>query len=208
MLENSNKIRKKDYFLISIIGFFTGLFFLPVLNNVKLPFLELNFGNAVLVILAVMIFANLALAIFSLIARIIPVFLQLAKFAAVGALNTLLDLGVLNGLIFLSGIAAGSWYSAFKGTSFIIANINSYFWNKYWTFGSSEKANIKEFGQFFIVSLIGLGINIAIASLVVNVIGPQGGISPERWANVGALAATIVSLFWNFIGYKLIVFKK
>ncbi len=208
MIENLNKISKKDYFLVSIIGFFTGLFFLPVLNNVKFSFLKLNFGNTLLIILGIMVFANLALALFSLIGRRIPIFLQMAKFAAVGALNTLLDLGVLNGLIFLSGIALGWWYSLFKGISFIIANVNSYFWNKHWTFGSSEKANIKEFSQFFVVSLIGLGINIGIASLIVNVVGPQGGISPERWANVGALSATVVSLFWNFIGYKVFVFKK
>ncbi|MBN2197784.1 GtrA family protein [Candidatus Wolfebacteria bacterium] len=201
-------INKKDYLLISIIGFFTGLFFLPVLNNINFSFLKINLGIGLLIILIITIFADLALFIFSLIARKIPIFLQLAKFAAVGALNTFLDLGVLNGLILLSGIAAGLWFSVFKAISFILANINSYFWNKHWTFGSSQKANIKEFGQFLIVSLIGLGINIGIASFIVNIIGPFKNFSPELWANIGALFATIASLFWNFIGYKLIVFKK
>lgn len=200
-------IAKKDYFAVSIIGFLFGLLLLPVLNNVKFSFFAVNFKSGFLIIIVFIVFANLALWFASLLSRFIPIFLQVAKFAAVGGLNTLLDLGVLNVLIFMSGVAAGYWYPVFKGISFVIANINSYFWNKYWTFGASEKINIKEFSQFLIVSVIGFGINVGIASLLVNFIGSPENISPEQWANIGALSATIISLIWNFIGYKFIVFK-
>jgi putative flippase GtrA len=201
-------ITRKDCLLVSIIGFFFGLLLLPVLNNIKLPFVEITFSNAFLIVVGFVIFANFALWLISLLSRLFPVLLQIAKFVAVGGLNTLLDLGILNTLIFLSGIAAGWWYSIFKGISFIVAVINSYFWNKYWTFGASGTASIKEFSQFFVVSLIGFGINIGLASFVVNVMGSPEGISPERWANIGAISATIASLIWNFVGYKFIVFKK
>jgi len=207
-------ITKKDYFLVSTIGFFFGLLLLPVLNNIKFPFAEITFSNAFLIVAGFVIFANFALWITSLLSRLFPVLLQIAKFVAVGGLNTLLDLGILNILIFISGIASGYWYSIFKSISFIVAVINSYFWNKYWTFGGSKTVSVKEFSQFFVVSLIGFGINIGLASFVVNVInpisliGPIGLITPERWANIGALAATIISLVWNFVGYKFIVFKK
>jgi putative flippase GtrA len=201
-------ITKKDYFAISIIGFLFGLLLLPVLNNIKLPFFAVNFKSAFLIIIGFIIFANLALWFAFLLSRFIPIFLQVAKFAAVGGLNTLLDLGVLNVLILISGVAAGYWYPVFKGISFVVANINSYFWNKHWTFGVSDSANIKEFSQFLIVSIVGFGINVSIASLVVNIIGAPENISLERWANIGALSATIISLVWNFIGYKFFVFKK
>ena len=201
-------ITKKDYFAISIIGFFFGLLLLPVLSNIKIPFFVLNFKNAFLIIIGFIIFANLALWFASLLSRFVPIFLQVAKFAAVGGLNTLLDLGVLNVLILISGVAAGYWYPVFKGISFVVANINSYFWNKHWTFGVSDSANIKEFSQFIAVSLVGFAINVGAASLLVNFIGSPESISPERWANIGALSATIFSLVWNFIGYKFFVFKK
>lgn len=201
-------ITRKDYFLVSVIGFFFGLLLLPVLNNIRLPFVTINFGSAILIVVAFTLFANFALWVASLLGRRLPLLLQFAKFGAIGALNTLLDLGILNVLIFISGIAAGYWYSLFKAASFIIANVNSYFWNKYWTFGASEKASVKEFSRFVAVSLIGFGINVGTASLLVNVIGPLAGISPERWANIGALAAVVISLIWNFIGYKFFVFKK
>ncbi len=210
-------ITKKDYFIISIIGFLFGLLLLPVLNNIKLTFFVVDFSakggsafggkNVFLLIIGFIIFANLALWFASLLSRVIPIFLQVAKFAAVGGLNTLLDLGVLNVLILISGVAVGYWYPIFKGISFIVANINSYFWNKHWTFGVSNSANIKEFSQFIGVSFIGFAINVGIASLLVNFIGSSKGISPERWANIGALSATIISLVWNFIGYKFIVFS-
>jgi len=137
-----------------------------------------------------------------------PIIKQAMKFILVGILNTLIDLGVLNLLIWLSGIAAGPFYSVFKGISFVAAVINSYLLNKFWTFRKKETGGVKrEFSQFFIVSVIGFGINVGVASLVVNVIGPQFGISVKLWANIGAVCATFVSMIWNFLGYKFIVFK-
>lgn len=201
-------ITRKDYFLISIIGFFFGLLLLPVLSNTKLIFETITFTNGLFVVLLCFVLANIALFVVSILARWLAIVLELAKFAAIGGLNTLLDLGVLNILISLSGIAVGYWYTLFKACSFIVANINSYFWNKHWTFGASGKTSAKEFGEFFGVSLVGFGINIAIASLVVNVMGAPQAISSARWANIGALSATVISLIWNFIGYKFFVFKK
>ncbi|MBU2635291.1 bifunctional glycosyltransferase family 2/GtrA family protein [Patescibacteria group bacterium] len=153
--------------------------------------------------------AAICLYITSLLGKKVPVVFQAGKFVTVGISNTLIDWGVLNLQILLTGITAGLFYPVFKGVSFLIAIINSFLWNKFWTFkkGETEKAGT-EFLQFLIVSGIGLGINVGIASLAVNVIGPQAGISPKIWATVGALIATMFSMVWNFLGYKFIVFKK
>ena len=154
---------------------------------------------------------------------------QAIKFVLVGILNTLVDLGALNLLMFASGIVSGLGYTAFKGFSFTLAVLNSYFLNKFWTFkGQGAGKSPKQFTQFFIVSLIGFGINVGVASLVVNVMAPQfssvfsecigmeGGVqcftkitpSPRIWANIGAICATFAAMTWNFIGYKFIVFKQ
>ena len=201
-------VTKKDYLLVLIIGFFFGLLVLPVLNNTKLFLESITFARGFLIVLFFTIFAGIALFLVSLLAKWIPILLQIAKFVAIGALNTFLDLGILNILIVVSGVAVGYWYTLFKSFSFIIANVNSYFWNKHWTFGVSDKTNIKEFGSFLAVSVVGFGLNIASASLVVNVISAPQNISPERWANIGALSATVISLIWNFVGYKFFVFRR
>ena len=90
--------------------------------------------------------------------------------------------------------------------SFIIANVNSYFWNKHWTFSSGKSATAGEFGKFFTVSVIGFAVNVGAASFIVNVIAAPAGFSPAMWANVGAVVATLAALAWNFLGYKFIVF--
>jgi putative flippase GtrA len=140
--------------------------------------------------------------------RFIAPLFEVAKFALVGALNTFVDLGVLNIFILLTHEASGTPYSVFKGISFTVAVINSYFWNKSWTFKSSSQKSSREFLSFIIVSVIGLMLNIGTASILVNVIGPIGGISARLWASLAGIAATFVALLWNFLGYKFIVFKE
>lgn len=129
---------------------------------------------------------------------------QIIKFLTVGVSNTLVDLGILNVLIFVTGTASGLPFTIFKGISFLVAVTNSYFWNKRWTFRSDRKV----FSQFFTIAFIGLGLNVGTASFVVNIIGPQFDLQERIWANVGALAGTLAVMTWNFTGYKFIVFKK
>ena len=196
-------LRKIDYLLVAIIGVCFSLFLVPILNNIGFG---LSFVRVIEMVVAFTVFSVIALWISGIIAKKIPVFLQIAKFAAVGAFNTLLDGAILNLLIYWTSIASGTGYVAFKGTSFIIANVASYYWNRYWTFTAAGKATTKEFGKFFGVSIVGFLINIGVAALVVNVIGAPAGMSAGRWANVGLLFATLAALTWNFIGYKFFVF--
>ena len=202
---SNSLVSKKDYFLVVIIGFVSGLLILPIVKNIKF---NLTAVRGVVIVIALTVLAVIALWVAKIISKKIPMVLQIAKFVATGVLNTLLDIGVLNLLMFVFVANSGSSYSIFKGASFIIANINSYFWNKYWTFGSGKSATTKEFGQFFAVSFVWFLMITGIASLIVNFIGPVGGISMTLWANVGAIMATLASLVWNFLGYKFIVFKK
>ncbi len=172
-------------------------------KNIRLTF---NFWWLLPIIFPILSLLGLWISFF--LGRKILVIFQAAKFVLVGILNTFIDLGILNFLILISQITEGFLFSVFKGISFTVAVINSYFWNKFWTFKKSKTNQTgKEFIQFLIVSLIGFGLNVGTASLVVNIIGPQFGFSKEIWANVGAILATFFAMAWNFIGYKFIVFK-
>ncbi len=198
----------KDYFLVAFIGLSFALFSIPILNNVQLSFLKLSFSTISLLIIFFVLFAVLAMWVAALISRRIPIIFQLAKFAASGAFNTFLDWGILNLFMAFFGITAGIGYVLFKGTSFTAATVSSYIWNKYWTFEAKNSANPQEFWKFIAVSIVGFIINISLAAFIVNVIHPLGGITPARWANIGALCATALSMIWNFVGYKILVFKK
>ena len=102
--------------------------------------------------------------------------------------NTFIDLGVLNLEIFLTGVAGGVGYAVFKGISFLCATTNSFFWNKYWTFSAKEAATSAETGKFFIFALIGWGINVGLATFVVNGLARPLSLNPRVWANIAHYA--------------------
>ena len=205
-------MNKNDLLFSAIAGFLAAVFLLVIKHSGNIitihdiPYLEAT-------LLLFPAFAVLLIRIAALLGRYLPIAFQGAKFLLVGALNTLVDLGILNLLIAATGITAGVGFSIFKGFSFLIAVGNSYLWNKYWTFGEKKItqdfiAQGKEFAQFLIVSGVGFFLNVGTASVVVNFISPQFGLSARAWPTVGALAGTLVVMTWNFIGYKFIVFKK
>lgn len=135
---------------------------------------------------------------------------QVSRFIVVGVINTAVDLIVLNILIHTTGrgLHGGAYYSVFKGCSFVVATINSYFMNKYWTFaGAGGNNRLIEMSEFIIVSVVGFFINVVVASSVVTWIPPVLGLD-KYWPSFGALCGTAVGLIWNFLGYKLVVFEK
>lgn len=138
-----------------------------------------------------------------------PVVKQLMKFAVVGAINTGVDFLVLNLEMALTGITSGTLMLPQNSISFAVATTNSYLLNKRWTFedSNSQKEGSK-FSQFLGVSLIGVIINSSVVYAITTFVSPIMNISPQLWANVAKLLATGVSLIWNFLGYKFIVFKK
>ena len=135
---------------------------------------------------------------------------QFAKFCMISFSNLVIDFGILNLLIYYSGVAEGVLYSVFKAASFLLANVNGYAWNKFWTFRSREVEGwLKQFIRFFAVVGVGLVINVTVASYVVAEFGGSGGsISSTLWANIGAAVSLIFTLFWNFFGLKYLVFEK
>jgi len=137
---------------------------------------------------------------------------QFLKCGVVGILNTAVDFAVLNALMYITGITSGSKYTLFTGVAFCFAVTNSFIWNKNWTFKSKTKNSEELFKQICVFVLIsavaGLVIKTSTANFVVNIMGPQWGIKSALWANIGNASAVFLTVVWNFIGYKFIVFKK
>jgi putative flippase GtrA len=85
-----------------------------------------------------------------------------------------------------------------KAISYGVGVLNSYFWNRRWTFGSQAGAG-KTLLPFVLVNLVGTGINSAIMALAV---GPAG-----MTELVGLCLATGAALAWNFAASKFLVFR-
>lgn len=201
-------MKKVDILAALIIGIVSAVIAIFILDFIEWDFPII--GSYLLSLLVV--FPIGAIGMFfvaQILAKKMPVILQVAKCFLVGVMNTFIDLGTLNLLLWFFVAFSGPFYPIFKGASFSMAAVNSYFWNKYWTFKKKEtKPGVGEFGKLYIITGIGLLINIGVASLIYELIGPQFGFSEKIWANISAGIAAFAVFAWNFSGYKFIVFKK
>ena len=218
-------MKKSDIIAVLILGEIAAWLILAVVKGVLNPDLYDRIHG--LITLALPIIFPIACLIFiylvSIISKKVIVAYEVAKFILVGGLNTLVDWGILSFLIFTfkrSGINSDKTlfevfsiaiilYTLLKAISFIIATANSYLWNKFWTFKrkTTEKMG-KEFMQFIVVSIIGFLVNVGIASFIFKFVPSLGGLNSDQWGLVAAAIATVISMIWNFIGYKFIVFDK
>jgi putative flippase GtrA len=78
------------------------------------------------------------------------------------------------------------------------------------TFSKESQALGTEFAAFLAVSVVGLLINSGIVALASYYLAPSlsDTVNPDTIKNLAKAMATGVSLVWNFLGYKLLVFKR
>lgn len=130
------------------------------------------------------------------------------RFGIVGVANTLVDLAVLNALLFAlsHGDSHTRLFPLFATVSFAAATVNSYVLNRRWTFRASGEKRRQEFLRFAVVTVTSFLINVGLSSFLVW-LDPLPWISPTLWANAAKLVATGVSLILNFLGYQRLVFR-
>ncbi len=218
-------MRKKDFLFIFIISEVIFVSLLLIYLNLSYGAFEAKTGLEIFILKIIDFLKKFNFSLIYLLALIFPVgacffiflasiFLkkikslwQFVKFVFVGASNTFLDLGVLNFIYFLFR-EASRFYPLCKSFSFLVAVANSYLWNKAWVFEVRKEEKIKkESLNFFLVSLGGLGLNVALATFLAR-LAPNFGFSLKISANLGAVFGAFGSMLWNFFGYKIFVFKK
>lgn len=119
---------------------------------------------------------------------------QFIKFAIVGVANTALDIGLFTLLH-----AWGLHYLLANVFAFSAGVINSYYWNRRWTFRSRQAKWGSEMIKFFTVSGIGFAGNELLLLLLVEL---------GHWLPLAAkLIVTIVIFFWNYLANRLWTFK-
>lgn len=196
-------MKTKDLTATVLASALISVFLPPTLRNLGLYSKIPNPNIVIYVVFPIVAIIGMIVANF--LGRKIAILWQLAKFGLVGVLNTTIDFGILNFLIMLSGKSSGSMIIPLNILSFSVATLNSYFWNKHWVFVGTKKSN---FVSFAMVSAIGIAINTATVYFLTTYIPPQIVKSPTQWVNLAKVLATGLSLVWNFLGYKLVVFKK
>lgn len=125
---------------------------------------------------------------------------QVVRFGMVGVLNTLVDFGAFNLMVFVFGVPVLVAYP-FSVSAGIV---NSFLWNKHWTFSAGRSPTWRrEAVVFLAVSASGLLINWAGFTVLHLLVGSSAAIA----LNVEKLAASLVSMVWNFVGYRFLAFR-
>lgn len=130
------------------------------------------------------------------------------KFCFVGIFGAVVDFGVMNLLLHLTGVSS----TAASSVSFTAAVISNFIWNRYWTYPDSRNKPIaRQLGQFFIVSIIGLGIRFLlfqtidkpIISLVEKTIPADFFMKPNILGhNITLVISILIVLIWNFFANR------
>jgi len=194
---------KKDLLAALLVGLMAGPLAVVSLSSfgVELPWYYLIIGFPVLTVLGIIVGRVLG--------KFIGIMYKFVKFGEVGGLNWLVDLGVISLLVLVSGVASGFMTVVYKAISFSVAVVNSYFWNKGWVFSDAQKQDqTKEAGKFLMASLIGLGFN-AIVFAAVKFGGPAlfDNFSAAQWVTIATIVASLSAMIFNFVLYKIWVFK-
>jgi len=124
------------------------------------------------------------------------VFRQFIKFGLVGVSSTVIDWGIYLILTRFAGI----YYLMAKILSFSFAVINSYVWNRRWTFRSNDPQKLRQFIKFLIIALVGVVLNTLIMYIVVDYIHLND--------LYGLVISSAIVMFWNFLANKFYTFRE
>lgn len=157
---------------------------------------------------------------------------QFVKFCLIGGMSTCIDLGLhwilmfwvsINGVM-LSHIV-GQWafhlvnphitpsqkdltdwsFGVLKIVPTGLAILNSFYWNRRWTFRVLGKEALhRQVMKFYTIAVIGLILTVVISTTVNNLLE---GHEMASWAK-GSFVAMVIVAFWNFFGQKLWTFRK
>lgn len=198
-------ITKTDYLIAALVGFLVGIFIIPILVNIGIK----NYPVLMLLPIVLPLLWIFGIWLGKFLSRWLPFMGQFSKFVAVGFLNTAIDFGILNLLSAVGDVTKGLVVGGVNIPGFAVAVTNAYLWNKLWVFKNRDPGEtlFHDFPKFLAVTGIGLFLNSLVVVVVTTYISPLFGLGPEAWLNVSKAMATAIVMFWNFLGYKLIVFS-
>jgi len=123
-------------------------------------------------------------------------FKRITRFSCVGGLNTLIDFVMFSLLNSLFGVN----YVISQIISYSSGTLNSYIFNKFWTFNDTKtsKKTTKEIIQFIVVNSASLGVSLIGLSILMK----DNSMNPFFAKIISMILAQVV----NFLGYRFWVF--
>jgi putative flippase GtrA len=134
-------------------------------------------------------------------------FSQVLRFSMVGGLNTLVDLGILNGLLWLYPTSSIPTLLSYNVLAYSMGAVNSFLLNKYWTFGQKQWTTRGELVRFTVTTLCGIAwssLILWLASLVLLSLP----VNRTVWANASKVIAIGGTALISYLALRLWVFVR
>lgn len=134
--------------------------------------------------------------------------IQYIKYATIGLSCAIIDLGVLNGLLYLFPTSNNGWLAFYNTFAYGMAVLNSYIWNSRFTFKEHSEKGYKQFTAFIIQSIVALCIQDAI--LIGGTVFLRQVSSLPLWLihNIAKLTSMFLSSVASFFFNKFFVFRR
>ena len=127
-------------------------------------------------------------------------FVELIKFAFVGALGTVVNLSILYTLTELFNVH----YIISEAIAFLVSVVHNYILNKIWTFKESlHERIITKYFKYIIINLISLCINLTILFILVEFYGFWYIFAEVVAISCAFLNNFIINKFWTFKSEEL-----
>ncbi|HEY4036438.1 MAG TPA: glycosyltransferase [Ktedonobacteraceae bacterium] len=130
---------------------------------------------------------------------------QFVRFGIVGGLNTSLDLLILNGLLWLFPTTSTILILLFNSLAYGLGAVNSFLFNKYWTFAQRQRITWSEVRRFAVTTLLGIGCNDMLIWCANNLFHPLIT-NTALWMNASKIVAIAGTVFVSYLGMRLWVF--
>jgi putative flippase GtrA len=132
---------------------------------------------------------------------------QLIRFSLVGGLNTFVDVLVFNLLVWGLPTQDSRLLVVYNSLAYLIGAVNSFLWNKVWTFKQRSHATNDQILRFALVTSMGIFCNDAFLWLATSILTSLS-LTSFLWVNVAKISAIAGSVSVSYLGMRFSVFTR
>ncbi|HEY8625385.1 MAG TPA: GtrA family protein [Solirubrobacteraceae bacterium] len=120
--------------------------------------------------------------------------LQLVRFAAVGASGYVVNLAVFALCVHALAID----YKLAAVVAFVVSVVNNFWWNRHWTFSAKQDHPIEQGARFFAVSLVAFGLTYVVLVSLVDGAGMAKVVAQAIAIAAGTPLSFVGQKLWSF----------
>src|SRR5258708_26902545 len=135
------------------------------------------------------------------------ILVQFIRFCVVGGLNTFVDVLVVNLLVWGLPTQENGLLVVYNSLAYLVGAVNSFCWNKLWTFKQRSSASNDQLARFAFVTSLGIICNDAFLWLATTILSSLS-LHSFLWINVAKVSAIAGSVMVSYVGMRFSVFTK